>query len=215
MNGTIWAKPVAKLNDPEVVKAALEKYKAADDSTRLSLSPLVKLDQPKARWAAVREAYLLLFYHWGYWFLRKEWAGELQALLKEAFPRPGSTSKTSILHDGSVITALNVKYPVDSTKGEFVTARTPRGQPCWLVPLLVGDRWVVVPSPSDDPSSKCFALWDEIAEITAKGQPLTNCVKVVVNGDVKIASAFKLIEHENPGQTPDFWLEVIPDTVAD
>jgi len=205
VNARVWkdangiqADPSSKHNKPGAVEAFQRAYLLAEESAKITLSSLVHFNQSWIRWSLVREAYLLLFYHWGYWLLKTGWAKEVQELLK--------TPETS-LPRGCFVRLPPQKYNLSPTQGEFLTARLPSQQSCWLVPI-VDDCYAVMPS--DDRNQKLSSLWEEMTTVESGDLPLTNCVKILVNRDVKNSHLWKVSQHEDSTATPDFWLEITP-----
>jgi len=198
--GTLQVFPDPKHNKPGSVEAFLKVYEKASESTGIQLSTLVAFNQPLIRWALVREAYLLLFYHWGYWLLRKSWAKQLQVLLDD---------RNTPLHKGSVIQIPAFPYSLSPIRGEFLMAKTPNGQSCWLIPVI-DDRYAVIPS--DDPKQECLPLWKETANMANMAGPL-ECDKVVVDREVKNSSLWIVSRRYNQNLVPDHWTAIIPSNV--
>lgn len=203
VNGLVWKDPEGKIlvrldpkhNKPGTIEAFCTAYERADESTQIQLSTLVAFNQPLIRWAIVREAYLMLFYHWGYWLLRKSWAKQVQELLED---------RNTPMHKGSVIRNPGFPYSVSPIRGEFLMAKTPGGQSCWLVPVI-DDRYAVIPS--DDPKQECIPLWEETGNImTGK----LEYDKVVINRDVKNSSLWVVGPRHDRNRLPDHWTEIIP-----
>lgn len=200
-NGEIVLDVRPKHNKPEEFERFREAYRKATGSNKIRMEPLVRLNEPSIRWALVREAYLLLFYHWGYWLLRKAWASEVRKLLSDP---------NALLPEGCYVSIPEIGYRVAATKGEFATAKTPSGQRCFLVPVI-DNSWVVMPT--DDPSHGSTALWKEMKETVASAterQPLREFKKVIVDRDVKSCSLWAVIEREDPIKTPEYWIEIVP-----
>ena len=204
VNGLVWKDPEGKIlvrldpkhNKPGTIEAFCTAYERADESTQIQLSTLVAFNQPLIRWALVREAFLLLFYHWGYWLLRKSWAKQVQELLDD---------RNTPLHKGSVIQILASPYSVSAIRGEFLMTKTPSGQSCWLVPVI-DDRHVVIPS--DDQEQECIPLWEETANMV--GELELGYDKVIINREVKNSSLWIVSRRHDQNRLPDHWIEIIP-----
>ncbi|MDA2933646.1 hypothetical protein MYX82_04825 [Acidobacteria bacterium AH-259-D05] len=130
VNAAIWRDENANImvdirpkhNKPESFETFRGAYKEATGSTKIRMEPVIELNEPQIRWALVREAYLLLFYHWGYWLLKHTWESEVQELLKDV---------GVLLSAGYYVSIPQVGYAVKPTNGEFSIARIPSGQRCW------------------------------------------------------------------------------------
>lgn len=187
-----------KHNNPKTHVAFLRTYQHDEKSGHLTLNSIDRLNQPLIRWALAREAFLLLFYYWGYWLLKNDWASAVQDFLKES---------DSPLPPGSIVEALEPRFAVSPTNGEFIRAQTPSGYICWLVPI-VDNRWVVMPSA--DPAQDTIALWNETERMTTSHQAFAEVTKIIVNRNVKNSNEWVIVERHEPTGTPDFWVEIVP-----
>ncbi|MDA2934788.1 hypothetical protein MYX82_10665 [Acidobacteria bacterium AH-259-D05] len=200
-NGRITVDIKPKHNEPAAFECFRQAYKEATGSTKIRMKPLIDLNEPLIRWALVRESYLLVFYHWGYWLLRKSWAAEAQQLLNDL---------STPLSAGCYVSIPKIEFQIRPTKGEFAVAKMPSGRRCWLVPVI-DKSWVVMPT--DDPSQTCSSLWEEVEQnvVSANApQPFSEFKKVVVDRNVKTCTLWKVAERNDPDKNPDYWIEIVP-----